>query len=334
MTALAHPDHPPAPGDTPGTVLVVGGTGFIGSAVLRALARHQGPRGGAPTLLALCRKPPRTGLPGVRYAAGDLTDPTTLRGVCSGVTTVVHAASYVGRDSRQCREINHTGTRALLDEARRHEVRRFLYVSTASVYGTGPHRGIREGQLDPSPASAASASRLLAEEDVRAAGATVLRPPLVYGVGDRWFVPALAHLLRRVPSWPDGPHARTSVVAVEDLARITAALVRQPHPARTAGGTYHVADPRPLPWGDLLARLRTLLHLPQAPPVPLAEHRSLVRRSLPDLSDHQYSLLTEDHWYDTERIWRSTGLRPGPGFGGRFAACSAWYARQLRHATA
>ncbi|MFJ5780221.1 NAD-dependent epimerase/dehydratase family protein [Streptomyces sp. NPDC093094] len=329
MTVFPHSDRSPAPGGTPGPVLVVGGTGFIGGAVLRALARPHGPRGGgAPALRALCRRPPQTGgLPGVRYLAGDLTDPATLRDVCSGVTTVVHAASYVGRDPRQCQDVNHTGTLALLDEAHRQGVRRFLYLSTASVYGTGPHRGVREGQLDPSPASAASASRLLAEEEVRAAGGTVLRPPLVYGVGDRWFVPAVAHLLRRVPFWPDGRSARTSVIAVEDLARITAALVRQP---RAADGTYHVADPRPLPWEDLLARLRTLLHLPQAPPVPLAEHRSLVRRSLPALSDHQYALLTEDHWYDTDRIWRSTGLHPGPGFGERFAACLAWYARQLQ----
>ncbi|MFE1948899.1 NAD-dependent epimerase/dehydratase family protein [Streptomyces sp. NPDC059524] len=328
MNATAHPTKPPASKDTPDVVLVVGGTGFIGSAVLGALARHPAPRDGAPGLRALCRRPPQAGgVSGVRYIPGDLTDPASLRGICSGVTTVVHAASYVGRDPRQCRTVNHTGTRALLDEARRQGVRRFLYVSTASVYGSGPHRGVREGQLDPSPTSAASASRLLAEEDVRAAGGTVLRPPLVYGVGDRWFVPALAQLLRRVPSWPDGPCARTSVIAVDDLARITAALVHQP---RTADGSYHVADPRPLPWGDLLARLRTLLRLPQTPPIPLTEHRSLVRNLLPALSDHQYALLTEDHWYDTDRIWRSTGLPAGPGFGERFAACSAWYARQLQ----
>ncbi|CAL9328009.1 hypothetical protein SUDANB32_00012 [Streptomyces sp. enrichment culture] len=329
MTAPLHPDHSPARGDTPGTVLVVGGTGFIGRAVLKAFNRHRSPHGGTPTLLALCRTPPRTGLPGVRYAAGDLTDPATLRGICSNVTAVVHAASYVGPDPRQCHRINHTGTRALLDEAQRHNVKSFLYISTTAVYGHGPHHGPREDRLTPAPASPASASRLLAEQDARAAGATVLRPPLVYGTGDRWFIPTLAHLLRRVPAWPDQPQPRTSVIAVEDLARLTTALIHHSRHTQAPGTTYHVADPQPLPWDDLLARLRTLLHLPQAQPIPLSEHRSLVRRSLPRLTDHQYALLTQDHWYNTGSIWHTTGLQPGPGFHERLSTSTTWYAQHL-----
>ncbi|MCI3150438.1 NAD(P)-dependent oxidoreductase [Streptomyces sp. GB4-14] len=298
MTAPPHPDNSPARDNTPGTVLVVGGTGFIGRAVLTALTRHHSPHSGTPTLLAVCRTPPRTGLPGVRYTARDLTDPATLRGICS--TTVVHAASYVGPDPRQCHRINHTGTRALLDEAQRHNVKSFLYIGTTAVYGHGPHHGPREDRLTPAPASPASASRLLAEQDARAAGATILRPPLVYGTGDRWFIPT---------------------------------PTTSSHPSTT----YHAADPQPLPWDDLLARLRTLLRLPQAPPIPLCEHRSLVRRSLPRLTDHQYALLTQEHWYTTQNIWHTTRLPPGPGFHQRLTTSTStstststtWYTQHL-----
>jgi hypothetical protein len=120
------------------------------------------------------------------------------------------------------------------------------------------------------------------------------------------------------------------VIAVEDLARVIAALSRQPR-LYGDGGTYHVADPRLLPMDSLHAFLRTLLRLPEAQRVPMREHRSLVRRRIPELSDHQYALLTEDHWFDTSRIWHRTELDPGPGFERRFAACSAWYAQQLDH---
>ncbi|WP_432199144.1 NAD-dependent epimerase/dehydratase family protein [Streptomyces sp. bgisy027] len=81
--------------------------------------------------------------------AGDLSDPLSLRGVCFGVDTVVHAASYVGRDPRRCCDVNLKGTRALLEEAHRSRVRRFGCISTASVYGTGLHRGLAEGHLEP-----------------------------------------------------------------------------------------------------------------------------------------------------------------------------------------
>ncbi|MPY49959.1 NAD-dependent epimerase/dehydratase family protein [Streptomyces acidicola] len=325
---VAQRDHRDPGGDT---VLVVGGTGFIGSAVLRELSRRRGPVGTAPLPRALCRRPPRTPeAAGAQYMAGDLTDPTALRDICSGIGTVIHTASYVGHDPHKCRDVNYTGTRALLEEARRHGVRRFIYVSTAAVYGMGPHRGPHEGQLTPSPVSWASTTRLRAEEEVRAAGGTVLRPHLVYGVGDRWFVPGLARVLRQVPSWPAGACARSSVIAVEDLARVAVALVRSQRP-HEGGGTYHVADPRPLAMDDLLTRLRKLLRLPEGGRIPAAEHRLLLRRTMPELSDHQYALLTEDHWFDTSRIWRRTELDPGPGFDECFAACSSWYARQLEH---
>ncbi|MFJ8185526.1 NAD-dependent epimerase/dehydratase family protein [Streptomyces sp. NPDC096105] len=314
-------------------ILVVGGTGFIGNAVLRALSRTDGvDRDRMPRLHALSRRAcAAAGIPGVRHVTGDLTDRRSLRGVCSGIDTVVHTASYVGRDPQRCEAVNGEGTRALLDEARRAGVRRFLYVSTASVYGTGPHRGPGEGQVGPAPASPASASRLCAEEEVRAEGGTVLRPHLVYGEGDRWLVPVVARLLRLVPAWPAGEGARSSVIEVGDLARVVAALVHSPW-VPDGGRTYHVADPRPLPMERLLAEVRSVLRLPAPRRVSAADHRELVRRSLPGFTDHQYALLTQDHWYDTAAIWRDTGIDPGPGFQERFTACSPWYREQLDRA--
>ncbi|MET8944888.1 NAD-dependent epimerase/dehydratase family protein [Streptomyces sp. NPDC004542] len=333
MTAARHAERPENPNavtaprtNALGQVLVVGGTGFIGSAVLRELLRSRRSPDDGPRPRVLSRgAQPTAGTDRIRHVVGDLTEPASLEGICSGVDTVVHAASYVGRDPQQCRAVNHMGTRALLDEARRQGVRHFVYVSTASVYGMGPQRGPREGQVRPAPVSPASTTRLRAEDEVRAEGGIVLRPHLVYGAGDRWFVPTLARLLRQVPSWPAPATARSSVIAVEDLARVVVALAGQPG----GGETYHVADPRPLSMHRLCARMRVLLRLPEAQRISLEDHRSLVRSAMPELSDHQYALLTEDNWFDTDRVWRRTGLNPGPGFEDRFAACASWYARHL-----
>ncbi|MFC8246691.1 NAD-dependent epimerase/dehydratase family protein [Streptomyces chartreusis] len=317
-------------GAVPDTVLVVGGTGFIGSAVSREMIRAVVSQRGTPTLRVMSRTTfQRSETAGVRHVTGDLSDPRSLRGVCSGVDSVVHAASYVGRDPQRCTDVNVKGTRALLAEANRSGVRRFVYVSTASVYGAGPHRGLDERQLEPDPASPASASRFHAEQEVRAAGGIVLRPHLVYGAGDRWFVPTVVRLLHLLPAWPID-EARSSLVAVEDLARVAAAVADGRVPL-DRGGTYHVAHPRPVSMALLLAKLRTAFGLPEPRGVPIAEHRALVRQTLPEVSDHQYALLTEDHWYDTSAIWRDTGLDPGPGFERRFASCSNWYREHVAH---
>ncbi|MCT4356216.1 NAD(P)-dependent oxidoreductase [Streptomyces sp. Je 1-79] len=347
------------------SVLVVGGSGFIGGAVVRALLRTTtddapaptapgapafgtGTRGapGTPAVTVLCRRPPEPPArdPRLRYVTGDLTDPRTLRGVCSGATTVVHAASYVGGDADRCREINHLGTLALLEEARRAGVRRLLYVSTAAVYGSGPHRGPTEEETVPAPQSAASASRLAAEHAVLRAGGLVLRPHLVYGPGDRWFVPTLARLLHLVPCWPREPSAHSSVVHVDDLAATVAALVGEDTEGEgsglgegagggigggAGGGVFHVAHPRPESAADLVATTALRLGLPAPDDVSAAEHRRLTARAVPALSAHQYDLLTQDHWYDSSRILRRTGVEPGPGFAARFPECADWYRKHL-----
>ncbi|MCP9994708.1 NAD-dependent epimerase/dehydratase family protein [Streptomyces werraensis] len=332
MTAPPHPDNSPARDNTPGTVLVVGGTGFIGRAVLTALTRHHSPHSGTPTLLAVCRTPPRTGLPGVRYTAGDLTDPATLRGICS--TTVVHAASYVGPDPRQCHRINHTGTRALLDEAQRQRQEPPLH---------GHHRGLRPRppprpprgpahpctHLPPPAPHASSPSRTPAQSAPPSCAHHSSTEPETAGSS-----PPSPTSCAASPPGPTSPHpAPPSSRSKTSPASPPTALIHHPHTPSHPSTTYHAADPQPLPWDDLLARLRTLLRLPQAPPIPLCEHRSLVRRSLPRLTDHQYALLTQDHWYTTQNIWHTTRLPSGPGFHHRLttstSTSTSWYTQHL-----
>ncbi|WP_217236058.1 NAD(P)-dependent oxidoreductase [Streptomyces sp. AC555_RSS877] len=315
------------PARATGTVLVAGGTGFIGGAVVRALRSRAEPAE-APQVRVLSRggqAAHRSG--GVRHIGADLTRPETLRGVCEGVTTLVHTASYVGRDPDRCQAVNHFGVLALLDEARRAGVERVIYMSTASVYGTGPHRGASEGELTPRPGSPASESRLRAESAVLDAGGIVLRPHLVYGEGDRWVIPNLARMLTAVPDWPAQTRPLISLISVRDLARCVAALACD---LETAEGPeiYHAADPRPLPVGRLLLALHRALGLPlPRGDISPAEHRARLGRALPSISDHQYALVTQDHWYDGRKLWERSGEAPGPGFEEQFAACRDWYAR-------
>lgn len=177
--------------------------------------------------------------------------------------------------------------------------------------------------------SPASATRLEAERAVRRAGGVALRPHLVYGAGDRWFVPALVRLLREVPCRPQGVDALSSVVHVEDLARVVAALVLDPRP-EDAGRVFHVDGPRPEPLWSLASQACAALGLawPERTVSP-REHRRLAAEALPWLTDHQYALLTRDHWYCTCRIRDRLALAPAPGFAARIRRSADWYRRHL-----
>nr|QEO75109.1 NAD-dependent epimerase/dehydratase [uncultured bacterium] len=251
------------------TILVTGGTGFIGSAALRALV------GTVPAahIRVLSRQPLPDSLrkSGVLHVRGDLTDASSLRGVCEGVSTVLHLASHVGRDRELCDAVNRDGTMALLADAGRCGVPRVAYASTTAVYGRGVHKGVSEADLLPLPVSPTSRSRLLAEQAVRSYGGIVLRPHLVYGVGDVWFIPTLLRMLRRVPSWIQGGMARASVVCVDMLGKALSGLTRIPW---RRGEVFHVSHPRPVTVRSIVRTVCSALRLDlPSRSLPVADHR-------------------------------------------------------------
>lgn len=292
-----------------GTTLLTGATGFIGGAVLTELLAQPS---AAPRALLRDTPRPRSLPAGARVVCGDLSRPRSLGGICDGVDTLIHSASYVGQDRDLCAAVNDHGTRSLMREAAASGVRRLVYVSTAAVYGKGPHRGPREDEPPIAPRSPVSASRAAAEMWVREAGGCVLRPHLVYGPGDRWFVPALVALLAALPAWIDGEEeARASMISVADLARLTVAVAATP--GLPPGTALHANHPRPVRMRDAAVALARSLGL-RVPnhSAPRARVEADCRRA--GLPERHLELLTVDHWYDSTAIWRLTGCMPGPSF--------------------
>lgn len=109
-----------------GQVLVAGGTGVLGREVVRELA-------GRGHDVRVCAR-----RPGPEGVVADVMRPETLKGLCDGVDVVV---STVGgsldirkvRDRTSYDSVDHLGNRALLEEAERAGVRRFVYVSVFST---------------------------------------------------------------------------------------------------------------------------------------------------------------------------------------------------------
>ncbi|HEY8813146.1 MAG TPA: NAD-dependent epimerase/dehydratase family protein, partial [Candidatus Dormibacteraeota bacterium] len=115
-------------------ILVTGATGFVGSHLLRRLARSDNP-----PVRGLVRRG-RTGVrDGVDPVVGDLTKPETIGPALAGVSTVVHAAAITGDKKEPYRgaydQINRVGTENLVAAAREAGVGRFVLLSGL---GTAP----------------------------------------------------------------------------------------------------------------------------------------------------------------------------------------------------
>jgi nucleoside-diphosphate-sugar epimerase len=276
---------------------------------------------------------------GMTLLPADLEDPASLKGICSGVHTLVHLASHIGDDAGRCERINARGTEALVADARAAGVRRILYLSNAAVYGYAVHRGVDESSALVAPATPISRTRAAAERAVLGAGGIVIRPLFVYGEGDTRFIPAISRALRTLPFLIEGGRARLSVIAVSDLSRLICALAARVPDGREAG-VFHATDGHPVSFraivelvaGSLGARIPRLS-------VPYPVGRSLVRlarlgRGWTASDAHRLFLVSRDHFYDSSRIWLTTGLDQPAPMGDQFEACAEWYRSAIRQETA
>lgn len=210
------------------TVLVTGGTGFVGAHVVRALLAR-----GEDRVRCLARPGgDRSNLDGcdVEIVEGDLRDPASLRTACAGSVEVYHCAADYRLFARRPRDIyasNVDGTRHLLAAAAEAGARRIVYTSSVGALGLEP--GGRTA-TETTPVSIAAMighykrSKYLAERaavEAAAAGAPVVivNPSTPVGELDVKPTPTgriiVDFLARRMPAYVD---TGLNLIDVRDVA--------------------------------------------------------------------------------------------------------------------
>ncbi|HZR98332.1 MAG TPA: NAD-dependent epimerase/dehydratase family protein [Chloroflexota bacterium] len=230
-------------------VLVTGGTGFIGGAIVQALLAA----GGAHEVSILSRRasaPGATSGP-VARVAGDVRDPASLRRAVEGVDTVVHCVQFPNHPVENPRRgytyaaIDGQGTVNLAAACREAGVRRLLYLSGA---------GTRPGRSEPWFQAKATA-----EQAVRDSGRewVIFRPSWVYGPRDR-SLNRFVQLVRLLPVVPVIGNGQTRVqpVLVDDVARVVAAAVDEP---RATGQVFELGGPERLTMDEILRTVQRVL---------------------------------------------------------------------------
>jgi uncharacterized protein YbjT (DUF2867 family) len=263
------------------TLALTGGTGFVGQHLLR-MAVEAGYQ-----VRALTRTP-RAAEPGIEWVLGSLDRPDSLEALAAGADAVIHIAGLINGSNEQFEAVNIGGTAAMLDVARKAGVKRFVHISSLAA---------REPGLSRYGSSKERSERL-----VRVSGFdwTIIRPPAVFGPGDRETLELFKMARRGFVALP--PRGRFSVIHVEDLCRLVLAVVDRPE---TVGQTYEPDDGRENGWdnrhfarslGRLFGKRATTVSMPRFVLNGASRLDRLVRRDRAKLTADRVGYFCHPDW--------------------------------------
>ena len=303
------------------TVLVTGGTGFVGSHVAARLVES----GTAVRLLVrdrakLDRVPALAGPMSIDVVAGDVTDRGSVERALEGCTAVVHAAAHVSlaeRDAAQIEAVNVGGTRVVLGGAAERGLPA-LYVSSVSVFRRDRSPITIEAPLveagGPYTRSKVAAEQLARALHDEGAPVAIVYPSGVIGPGD----PAVSASHLGLMGWvrtPPNTSSGTAIVDVRDVAIAVERALDAPPARWMLGGTF-------LTYAELRAAIarvtgvrRPALPTP-APALRLAGRAGdLIKRVVPfdyPLTYESMSMATRGRPYDSDATRRALDLEWRP----------------------
>jgi nucleoside-diphosphate-sugar epimerase len=248
------------------TVFVTGGSGFLGGALLEALAdRGETARALARSAAAEAAVAARGAIP----VPGDLADLDALTAGMRGAELVVHCAARLTGSWTDLAELHRTnvdGSRTVLQAARSAGVARLVLVSTEQVV-LGDRPLVDADESWPYPArwsgpyarTKAEAEQLVLAASTPELATVAVRPRLVWGRGDPTLLPALVAAARSGRlRWVDGGEHLTSTTHVRNAVEgILAAADRG-----RGGQAYFVTDGAPLPFREFAGGLLATREVP------------------------------------------------------------------------
>jgi nucleoside-diphosphate-sugar epimerase len=303
-------------------VFVTGATGFLGLNIVERMLED-----GFEITALLLPHDPGEGLPEkVNKVCGNITDPNSLIGLLAGHDAVLHLAGAVGYGQTwdTCIRLNREGTRNVAVLAVAENVRRFVHLSSVSVYGRVwgvpvdegfPHRKIK----DPYGDTKIDAECILLEHaQNNELDLTMIRPTMIYGPGDVLFLPKVVENLKtgsaRIIGKGDHP---VDVIHVSDVAEFIVLVLNEP---KAIGRTYNLTHPDNPTWKEMLVEVARMIdvnppqgHIPYPAAYAIATVMELLSRlngKPPRLTRYAVRNVGRPYHYVTDRMRDELGFTP------------------------
>ena len=188
------------------TILVTGGSGFLGKNIVKELLDPDSPVN--PAEIRIFDIQPYSGIKNekIRYVQGDIRNYNEVEKACEGVTLVIHSAAIIDWGTQPesvVFEINTGGTENVIKACLKNNVNNLVYTSSLDAVFTGkPLVNIDETQPYPAkPVTSYCESKIRSEKLIHEAQSEslktcILRPSDIYGEADPYHIDSLINMAK------------------------------------------------------------------------------------------------------------------------------------------
>jgi nucleoside-diphosphate-sugar epimerase len=248
------------------TVLVTGGTGFIGSRVVEKLALEQGVR--VRVLVRNFARAARIARLPIEMVAGDLLDETAVQKAVRGCEVVFHCAYDFSGDRERQRQVSAQGSKNIVEAVLHERASRMVYVSTFAVYAPMSDGDLTEASPWPNSKNAyvmikRETERLLLHlHKNRGLPVVVVQPTLVYGpFSPHWAIATVQQLKSGLVPLINQGRGYCNPVYIDDLVD---ALILAAIKSNISGESFLISGEAPVTWREFYAAYENVIGIKSA----------------------------------------------------------------------
>lgn len=307
-------------------VLVTGGGGFLGSAIVKLLAARD------IHIRTLSRNEyPNLAAFGVEQVQGDIADAAVVMNACKGIDTIFHTAAKAGiwGPYHQFYQTNVIGTQNILAACKTNPAINLIHTSSPSVVFDGQDmKGIDESTPYPKkfkadyPKTKAMAEQNILKAAKNGLNAIILRPHLIWGPEDHHLAPRILARAHRLKQIGDGSNM-IDTIYIDNAAHAhllaQKALSKDPS---LSGRIYFISQDRPVKLWEMINHILAIGSKPPVTRTISPKKAYLIGAMLesifhilrikhePPMTRFVALELSRSHWFDISAAKKELGYTP------------------------
>lgn len=273
-------------------ILITGGTGFIGEEIIKTIKEPA---------IVVSRKKIKSPYKNITFVQGNIANKNFISELVKKSNKILHMAAIINPNSQEIYNVNVLSTRYLVNEAKKNNIKKFVYISSENVFCKEKDNY--------------SSTKLEAEKIVSTIkNSVILRPTTVYGKKDKKYLGKFLAIIKKLPVVPLIGNGVFQPIYVKDLAK----YVNKALSNHKINGKYVLAGADKITFKEFIKKIqktinvkKPIITIPVFCILPFVWiYQKLVKN--PFITMSQIKNLSSKRTYDISKTIKDFKLKPTP----------------------